>query len=792
MGQKIKIVMVLFLIFSLGFSVRGNNKTIIIGIEKNIAPIEFYNESGEPCGMNVDIIRNLFSPNEYTIKWIPVDAHNYNNIIRFMLKYKNAQKNFYFSKFPVLNFYETIVVKEDTYYINKLENLNGHTIAIEKNCPAVEILRNEAPYAVLVKVNSIDEGFTLLKNNKVVAFIGNEYSILYTMGKNKLKDLKIIGEPIYLGGMYITVPKTAKKLKDYIDKKLSKFLKSDKYKKIINKWLGEDLYKTRKMNKIFRYLFIIIGILLGFIVIFIFWNKSLKREVKKKLEKVNKLENRYYNLIQNAPIGVITIDEEYNIVTVNKAVAKIIESDMEKINSAGNIFMLSFFQRGNEARIRKCIETIVATKEARTDIFNFVKEKGKKVTLKIIGFLSDFIGGGFYVTLFLLDITELEKAKEELIYTSKMDAVGRFTGGITHDFNNIMTGILSLVEFIKETKKLPDDLLEDIESIENFANRAVNLTKKLLGFSKKQEFTPVKANLNHLVEKDLNFIMRIIKENIKLKKHLEPNLYNCKIDPVQFEQILLNLTHNSVDAMNKDGGKIIIETKNIQVDKNNIEEFFPLEKGKYVMISFSDTGAGIPDKIKNQIFDPFFSTKKQGTGFGLSIVYNIVKLNRGIIRVYSEINKGTIFKIYFPAVDDGNNKSNQNLNKSGKTNNDLQNIVVLVVEDNEEIKDLIHRNLKLNNITVFSFASGIEAIKFVKKNRDIRIDLLITDLILKDTNGNQLSFELRKIIRELKVLYMSGYTQNVIVEYGIAPEDANFIQKPFTIESLLDKIRVMF
>jgi len=390
---------------------------------------------------------------------------------------------------------------------------------------------------------------------------------------------------------------------------------------------------------------------------------------------------------------------------------------------------------------------------------------------------------------------ELEKKVQErtqrLLQSERLAVVGQLAGGIAHDFNNILTAILGISELLLTSLPEEDTSREDIESISRMGRRAADLVKQLLAFSRRQILVPKILQLNETIDKAKKILSRIIGENIELIVHTNPDLGTIKVDPVQVEQIILNLAVNARDAM-PDGGKLIIETNQINLDKAYCKtRQIPLNPGKYAMLSVSDTGSGMKDEVISKIFEPFFTTKEKGrgTGLGLSSVYGIVKQSRGDIVVYSEEEKGTTFKVYLPIVEDEETKSQ---------NADIKPAVlprgketILLVEDEDEVRTLTARMLEKQGYNVMQASEGYEAIALSKQYAGF-IHLLMTDVIMPNMNGRILAEQLTTQRQDMKVLYLSGYTENMMMHQGILDLASSFLQKPYTLETLSYKIRTLF
>jgi signal transduction histidine kinase len=391
------------------------------------------------------------------------------------------------------------------------------------------------------------------------------------------------------------------------------------------------------------------------------------------------------------------------------------------------------------------------------------------------------------------DITERKRAEEEntalqeqLRQSQKMEAIGRLAGGIAHDFNNLLTVIkgysqLSLVE-IKEG----DPLKLNIEEIRRAADRAADLTRQLLAFSRRQIMEMKVLDLNDLLKNLDKMLRRVIGEDIELVTLLAGDLGRVKTDPGQTEQVVMNLSVNSKDAM-PEGGKLTIETANVDLDDAYARNHVAVTPGRFVMISVSDTGVGMTPEVRDRVFEPFFTAKEKGkgTGLGLSTVYGIVKQSGGNIWVYSEPGKGTTFKIYLPRVDEpleklGERVEVKEIPRGTET--------ILIVEDEEEVRKLAVRILERQGYKVLEASQGLDAFLIAEKYEDL-IHLLVTDVVMPKISGRELADRIAEIRPEIKVLYMSGYTDNAIVHHGVLREGIKFIQKPFTVEGLARKVR---
>jgi CheY-like chemotaxis protein len=368
-----------------------------------------------------------------------------------------------------------------------------------------------------------------------------------------------------------------------------------------------------------------------------------------------------------------------------------------------------------------------------------------------------------------------------------MQAIGRLAGGVAHDFNNLLTVIINYAELAVAQLREGDSLRDDIEPILEAGERAAMLTRQLLAFSRRQVMEPRILDLNEVVTDLESMLRRLIGEDIELRAVLSDDLGRVNADPHQLEQVIMNLAVNARDAM-PEGGQLTIETADVELDEHYASLRPATEAGRYVLLSVTDTGVGMTDEVKEHIFEPFFTTKEtgQGTGLGLATVYGIVKQSHGNIWVYSEPGRGTTFKVYLPEVDAERDTPTEEIDTTRLVGTER----VLVVEDEEAVRHLTERILRAAGYEVIGAASGPEAL--VQWERfGAGVNLVLTDVIMPQMSGRTLVDHLTQSRQNLKVLYMSGYTDNAIVHHGVLDEGRHFIAKPFTARDLLRKVRVV-
>ena len=381
---------------------------------------------------------------------------------------------------------------------------------------------------------------------------------------------------------------------------------------------------------------------------------------------------------------------------------------------------------------------------------------------------------------------ERDAVQQQLLHSQKLDAIGRLAGGIAHDFNNILTAVLGFSDFLLMNPALDESAKTDVREIKFSGERAAALTRQLLAFSRRQALQRRVISLNETVKSMERFLSRIIGDGIELKTFLSPALGNLKADPGQIEQVIMNLAVNARDAMPA-GGKLTLETGDVELGEDYAEAHPGVAAGPHVMLAVSDTGQGMDRETQARIFEPFFTTKEKGkgTGLGLSTVHGIVNQSGGNIFVYSEPGKGSTFKIYFPRVDE----EVASPRPSGSEVESLKGTeTVLLVDDDDVIRKLLHRILVDHGYTVLDAISSPEALRFCERHKGL-IHLLITDAIMPQMDGSELAKRACALRPKLKVLFMSGYTDDTVVHHGILAEGSAFIEKPFVSDAILRKVR---
>jgi len=516
---------------------------------------------------------------------------------------------------------------------------------------------------------------------------------------------------------------------------------------------------------------------------------GLKREREEEAEKrLRESEERYRSLFGKASEGISIMSPDGKIIEVNESFARM------HGYGTGELLRLSIDDLcAPEAAelIPERMRRLLAGENLAIQVDHHHKD-GHVLSLEVsANWIS--IGGEPFIQCFHRDVTdqkraeaEREKLRLQLQQAMKMEAVGRLAGGVAHDFNNLLTVISGYSELLLQKIGKESTMYGEVEEIKRAGERAASLTQQLLAFSRKQIIEPKVLRLGSLVAEMHKMLTRLIGEDIALQATTGKSLGSVKVDPGQIEQILMNLVVNARDAM-PDGGKIGIETANVDLDEGYCSMHPYVKPGRFVMLAVSDTGTGMSEEVKAHIFEPFFTTKEKGsgTGLGLATTYGAVHQAGGSIEVYSEVGIGTTFKIYLPRVEEpviGPVKDDLPADLPGGTE------TVLIVEDEGMLRNLCVQILEQLGYRVLQARDGFEAIAEVQGYGD-RIDLLLTDVVMPGMNGSELAAQMVAHNPGMKVLFTSGYTEDVISHHGVLAEGVSFIGKPYTPLALARKIR---
>ena len=515
-------------------------------------------------------------------------------------------------------------------------------------------------------------------------------------------------------------------------------------------------------------------------------------ERKQTEEALRSSEEKYRTILENIEDGYYEVDIAGNLTFFNDSFCRIYGYPREELMGMND---RQYTDQENAKELFQTFNKLYRTGEPTKGFdWEIIRKDGTKRCIDAsVSLMKDSSGNRIGFRGIVRDVTERTQAdkemailQEQLRHSQKMEAIGQLAGGVAHDFNNLLTLIKGYSQLSLQEIKEDSPLKLNIEEIRRAADKAADLTRQLLAFSRRQIMEMKVLDLNTILRNLDKMLRRVIGEDIELVTILAEDLGRVKADIGQIEQVVMNLSVNARDAMPQ-GGKLIIETVNVGLDGKYARNHIAVKPGRYAMLSVSDTGAGMTSEVRDRVFEPFFTTKEKGkgTGLGLSTVYGIVKQSGGNIWVYSEPGKGTTFKIYLPSVDEpleelGERVKVKEIPRGTET--------ILIVEDEEKVRKLAVRILEKQGYKVLEASQGLDAFLIVEEYEDL-IHLLVTDVVMPKISGREMADRIAEIRPEIKVLYMSGYTDNATIHHGVLGGGMKFIQKPFTVEGLARKVR---
>ena len=492
-------------------------------------------------------------------------------------------------------------------------------------------------------------------------------------------------------------------------------------------------------------------------------------------------EEAFQALVNGAPLGIFIL-QDGKFKMVNSGFVKSIGYSEEELVGRSSLALVAPEYR---EEVRQNAIKMLRGEDHPPYEFPTLTKSGK--TIWVMEKVAAIVYQGQRAALgYFLDISERKSLESQFLQAQKMEAVGRLAGGVAHDFNNMLGVILGYSDIMQLDLHKEDPLTHNLAEIKKAAQRAAALTQQLLAFSRKQIIEPQVINLNTKIAGMEKMLTRLIGEDIDLAIVLDPSLEAVKADPGQIDQIIMNLAVNARDAMPQ-GGKLTLETANVYLDETYAQTHPYVIPGPYVMLAMSDNGQGMDAVTQTRIFEPFFTTKQddKGSGLGLSTVYGIVKQNNGSIQVYSEVGQGTTFKIYLPQVQEAVSPIQPEKPRVERLHGSE---TILVVEDEDLIRNLICRSLKVYGYNVLDARNGGEALLQCERYPR-QIHLILTDVVMPQMSGRELVDRLKLLRPDLKVLYMSGYTADAVVHHGVIESKVFFLQKPFPVRTLVEKIR---
>ena len=778
-----------------------NNSEVDVLFGYEAPPNAFHDEQGNYVGLLVDFLREIEKTQGITYNFR--DFATWDELIEYSKENQNfiivgiaqtEERSEYLSFTDAFIKIPYVIVTSESNQQSTLTDLMGANVCTVRNYAVNDYIGQYYAEIVPQQVTDNLAGLRGVSTGQCDAMVVNQAYASYLIQDQGLVKLKIAGESGYLNRLSAAASIHDPVLYSILDKTIDQ-IPIERQEALYQKWvfLGDD--DIRISQGVFSAIAIVSVVVLGVVSVLWLWSSSLQSTVNKQTKRIQddyaqlkqiesnlrQSEQKYRGLIEQSNDAIfILYDQKFEI--FNEKFLEMFALTREQVN-APDFDFLSFINPDSHAVVNFFNRKV---KVGKATDFEFAARKrtGEKMLIEASVNRVHY-KNGVATQGILRDITKRHQLEEEFRQAQKMEAVGRLAGGIAHDFNNLLTVINGQAELalLKLTKK--DPLHKRVDQIHKSGERAASLTRQLLAFSRKQLMQPQVININELLNELHHMLERLIGEDISLTFFPDPNLGLIKADPGQIEQVVMNLIVNARDAM-PDGGKLTIETANVYLDESFSESHPDSKPGSYVMISVSDSGVGMDKETQAHIFEPFFTTKgRMGTGLGLSTIYGIVTQSDGQISVYSEIGKGSTFKIYLPCTEE----IHQLIVESRPAEENLMGSeTILVVEDEGAVRDLVANILQSYRYDVILASNAKQALnKIAELGKNV--DFILTDVIMPDMSGPDFVKNLPPPFRDLPVLYMSGYTDNVILTHGMLDENTNFIEKPFSPLKLARKIR---
>ena len=786
---------------------RGKSR-IVIGGDRDFPPYEYLDANGEPAGFNVDLTRAIARRMNLSVD---IRLNTWNRVrqgleagdidaIQTLFYSPERDATFDFSP-PSTRVQYAIFVRAGSPEPADLVQLAGREILVMEGDIMHDLVRDKGLERILPAPTQ-EEALRRLAAGEGDCALAAKIPALYWIEKNGWRNLKVAGRPVLSAEACFATPHGKTELLAQLAEGLAALKATDEYRQIQAKWLGP--YEPPRLG--FRKMLqIVLGAalpLLALLLASILWSRSLQRRVDRRTQELQQRtkELRKSNtsldlIIENIPNMLFLKDaRDLRFVRFNQAGEELLGHS--RIDLLGKSDYDLFPKEQAEfftLKDREVLEGKTAVDVAEEPLQT--AHKGLRIlhTRKVP--VLNAQGEPEYLLGISEDITdrkqaeaEREKLQAQLVQAHKMESVGRLAGGVAHDFNNMLQAILGHAELALEQTTPDQPIRVDLLEIQKAATRSADLTRQLLAFARKQTVAPKILDLNETVEGMLKMLRRLIGENIELVWRPKSPLWPVKVDSSQIDQILANLCLNARDAI-ANGGQVVIETGTETFDEADAALHPEHVPGDYVRLSVGDTGCGMSRETQSKLFEPFFTTKGlgQGTGLGLATVYGAVKQNNGFIHVDSEPGKGTTFRIYLPRHEappaPGQNSA---VPATTRAAGGLE--TVLLVEDTPAILETTRAMLEKLGYQILAAFSPGEALRLAKSYFG-KIHLLITDVVMPGMDGPELAENLQPLCPDIKRLFMSGYTANILSRHGVTDKDLHFLQKPFTMQDLAAKAR---
>lgn len=779
------------------------NSTVIVGGEVDYPPYCFLDKNGKPAGFQVDLVCSIAQVMGMDIEiklttWAEAREGLETGAIDIIsgMFYSDERAKIYDFSPPFTIVSSVIFARTDSPLVKEIDELRGKKIVVmrgeamhdfaTKNKLTEKLLLAETPDAVLKD----------LASGKCDYALGAQMPGLYWIKELGLSNIIIMGKPLQPFEDCFSVRKGNTLLLSRFTEGLSILKQTGEYQKLYEKWFGVLEARGLTWAEAVKYSAAVLVPLIFLLSMAFIWSWMLNRTVAQRTKELEESRHQLRTLSDNLPDGyvyqIIMDGDSRSFTYISAGVEQMHGISVKDVMNDPKILYDQILEED------RCLiaEREELTQKSMSRFYvevRYCRPSGEVRWMLITSSPRKLPDHRIAADGLAVDITERIQAEKEkgkmqaqLTQAQKMESVGRLAGGVAHDFNNMLGVILGHTEMLLEYVKPGEPSYDDLEEIRKAANRSADLTRQLLAFARKQTVSPQVLDLNKTVDSMLKMLQRLIGEDIDLEWIPSRETWLVNIDPTQIDQILVNLCVNARDAI-VNVGKLTIETGIATFDESYCNLHQGFTPGEYMLLAVSDNGCGMDAETQANIFEPFFTTKElgKGTGLGLATVYGIVKQNKGFLNIYSESGQGTTFKIYLPRHI---GKSELAVEKGPSVPAVLGHETILLVEDEPSILKMTIMMLEKLGFRVLAASTPGEAFDLARTFGS-EIHLLMTDVVMPEMNGRDLARNILLLYPNLKCLFMSGYTDNVIAHHGVLDKGVYFIQKPFTKKDLADKVR---